>query len=257
MVVHVDETPVKTSERLSHDGIIETAEKTTYQAYIRTYSNKTTTILTVNPNKTEDSVTAGNILTQFHGIVAQDYEVKFYKFGYKHATCGAHLTRELKGMLELQMLSWAGEVRQFFLEMNTQKNKDLHSGKNSCGATLLCHYETHYDELIEKGKSHLAEMKEKNFGYDELRRMINRLEKYKDSYMLFMRDYEAPFTNNEAERDLRHCKTRQKISGCFRSWQGILDYCKIRSLLSTAKKRGQSLLDTLSCLFSKQIPAGQ
>ena len=75
--------------------------------------------------------------------------------------------------------------------------------------------------------------------------------------MLFMRNYEAPFTNNEAERDLRHCKTRQKISGCFRSWQGILDYYKIRSLLSTAKKRGQNLLDTLSCLFSKQIPAGQ
>lgn len=202
-------------------------------------------------------MTDDSILTQFHGIVAQDHEAKFYHFGGRHATCGAHLTRELKGMLELQMLPWAGEVREFFLEMNRQKKKDLHRGEKTCGAAMLCHYENRYGELVGQGKNLLAAMEPKTFGYDELRRMVNRLEKYKDSYMLFMRDYEAPFTNNEAERDLRHCKTRQKVSGCFRSWQGVLDYCKIRSLLSTAKKRGQNLLDTLAFLFSEQIPAGQ
>ena len=256
-VVHVDETPVKTSERPGQEGALETAEKTTYQAYIRTYSNKTTTVLTANPNKTEDSVQSDNILTQFHGIVAQDHEAKFYHFGDSHATCGAHLTRELKGMCELQMLPWAGEVREFFIEMNHQKKEDLHSGKNACEEILLCQYESRYDGFVEQGKRLLAGMGEKSFGSAELRRMVNRLEKYKDSYLLFMRDYEAPFTNNEAERDLRHCKTRQKISGCFRSWQGVLDYCNIRSLLSTAKKRGQNLLDTLASLFSEPIPAGQ
>jgi transposase len=256
-VIHVDETPVRTSERCGKNGIAETAGKSTYQVYIRTYSNRTTTVLTASPNKTEDSVITDNILTQFHGIVAQDHEAKFYHFGNKHATCGAHLTRELKGMLELQILPWAGEVRQFFLEMNEQKKKDLHSGKKSCEAALLCHYESRYDELVNDGKNLLAKMEEKSFGYDELRRMVNRLEKYKDNYLLFMRDYEAPFTNNEAERDLRHCKTRQKVSGCFRSWQGVVDYCNIHSLLATAKKRGQNLLNTLASLFSKQVPAEQ
>lgn len=256
-VVHVDETPVRTSERPGQNGALETAEKTTYQAYIRTYSNKTTTVLTANPNKTGDSVLSDNILTQFHGIVAQDHEAKFYHFGGSHATCGAHLTRELKGMCELQMLPWAGEVRGFFLEMNRQKKEDLHSGRTACEETLLCQYEGRYDRFVEQGKVLLAGMGEKSFGSMELRRMVNRLEKYKDSYLLFMRDYEAPFTNNEAERDLRHCKTRQKVSGCFRSWQGVLDYCKIRSLLSTAKKRGQNLLDTLAALFSAPSPAGQ
>jgi hypothetical protein len=48
-------------------------------------------------------------------------------------------------------------------------------------------------------------MPPKSFGYDELRRMVNRLEKHKDNYLLFIRNYEAPFTNNQAERDLRHC----------------------------------------------------
>ena len=217
-----------------------------------------TTILTANPYKTEESVVSDNILTQFHGIVSQDHESKFYNFGNSNATCGAHLTRELRGMHELQMLEWAANVRLFFVEMNKTKNDDVLSGKSACAPDLLCHFETYYDELLQSGKSQLETMPPKSFGFDEFRRMVNRLEKHKDSYMLFIRNYDAPFTNNLAERDLRHCKTRQKVSGCFRSWQGVLDYCKIRSLLATSKKRGENFLNTLSGVFNKTIPpAGQ
>ena len=70
-VVHVDETGIKTSERPNSAGVLETAEKTTFNAYIRTYSNKTTTVLTVNPYKTEESVFIDNVLTQFHGIISR------------------------------------------------------------------------------------------------------------------------------------------------------------------------------------------
>lgn len=73
--------------------------------------------------------------------------------------------------------------------------------------------------LVDEGKELLAGMEKKSFGYDELRRMVNRLGNYKDSYMLFMRDYKAPYINNEAERDLRHRKVRQKILGCFPAGQ--------------------------------------
>lgn len=149
-------------------------------------------------------------------------------------------------------------MRQFFIEMNKQKIEDVSRGQSSCGRDLLCRYEARYEELVEQGKRILERGQKKTFGHMELRRMVARLEDYKDTYLLFMRDYEAPFTNNEAERDLRHCKTKQKVSGCFRSWDGVLAYCKIRSLLATSKKRGINLLDSLSLLWSKQsIPAEQ
>jgi transposase len=255
-VMNVDETPIKSSERPGAGGLLETSERTTFTAYIRTYSNSRTTVLTVNPHKTAESVIADNILTQFHGIVSQDHEAKFYNFGGLHATCGAHLARDLKGLSELQMLAWADDVRQFFLEMNTHKNHDVHGGKTVCEPDLLRRFEARYDQLLQAGKIQLEAMPPKSFGYDELRRMVNRLDKYKDSYLLFIRNYQAPFTNNQAERDLRHCKTKQKVSGCFRSWQGVLDYCKIRSLLATAKKRGENLLHSLFSLCSLSIPAG-
>jgi hypothetical protein len=256
-VTGVDETPIKTSERPNKSGVLKTAEKTTFNAYIRTYSNNTTTVLTANPYKTEESVVTDNILTQFHGIVSQDHESKFYNFGSSNATCGAHLTRELRGMSELQLLEWAADVRQFFLEMNKHKNEDVHSGETSCEPVLLCRYEDRYDELMQLGRLQLEQIKPNSFAYDELRRMVNRLEKHKDNYMLFIRNYDAPFTNNLAERDLRHCKTKQKVSGCFRSWQGVLDYCKIRSFLATANKRRENLLVALAGLGDNFISAGQ
>ncbi len=249
-VINIDETPIKTSERPTDDGTLKTASHTTYNAYIRTYSNAKTTVLTAHPHKTEESVVVDNILTRFHGIIAQDHESKFYNFGYFHATCGAHLTRDLKGLSQLQMLAWAEEVRQFFLEMNRYKNEDVHEGASACDPEQLSRFEAQYDNLLQKGKYQLDSMTTKSFGYDELRRMVNRLDKYKDNYMLFIRNYDAPFTNNQAERDLRHCKTKQKVSGCFRSWQGVLDYCKIRSFLDTLHKRQEPLIPALATLCS-------
>ena len=79
--------------------------------------------------------------------------------------------------------------------------------------------------------------------------MVARLNAYKDSYLRFIRDYTAPFTNNQAERDLRHVKIRQKVSGCYRSWQGLLDYCKIRSLTGTANKRNQYAMPAIFACF--------
>jgi transposase len=244
-VLHTDETPVRTTERigLDHDAP-EKAERTTLSAYIRTYSNASTTLLTANAHKDDESVKHDNILTRFFGIVSHDHESKFYHYGTSHATCGEHLSRELKGMNELCMLPWAGQVREFFLGMNERKSKDQVEGKTACAPPILAQYEARYDELVAEGAALLSQMRKKTLGFDELRRMLKRLRTHKDAYMLFMRDYEAPFTNNQAERDLRHCKTKQKVSGCYRSWKGLLDYCKIRSLTDTTRKRGG---DVLAC----------
>ena len=255
--INVDDTQIKTSERPSKDGAMETKEKTTFSAYIRTHSNPTTTVLTAHPSKSEETIKMDNILPRFHGVLSHDHEAKFYNYGTANATCCAHLTRELKGMSELHMLPWADRVRLFFLEMNEHKLEDIGEDKTSCDAASLALFDEQYDSFVTSGKEQLGSMRPKSLGFNELRCMINRLEKHKDNYMMFMRNYAAPFTNNLAERDLRHCKTRQKVSGCFRSWQGVLDYCRIRSLISTSKKRGQNLLDSLAKLFLSPSPAGQ
>jgi hypothetical protein len=251
LVLHTDETPVRTTERPNEvTGELETAKNTTFNAYVRTYSNAITTLLTANAHKNDKGIKRDNVLTRFFGIVAQDHEAKLYKYGTRHATCGEHLGRDLRGMDELCMVRWAGRMRSFMLEMNEQKKEDIAQKRAACDPLRLHYYESWYDKLIEQGAALLAAMKKNTFGYDELRKMVKRLRDYKDSYLLFIRDYSAPFTNNQAERDLRHCKTKQKVSGCYRSWKGLLDYCKIRSLVDTTRKRGLDVMFALRACFS-------
>ena len=73
-----------------------------------------------------------------------------------------------------------------------------------------------------------------------------RLQKNKEGCLRFLTDPRIPFTNNEAERDLRMAKLRQKISGGFRSLQGACDFAILRAVIATARKQGWNVLETLA-----------
>ena len=68
----------------------------------------------------------------------------------------------------------------------------------------------------------------------------------KQDVLRFLTDPSVPFTNNLAEQDGRMMKLRQKISGGFRSEDGAKDFAVIRSVLSTARKQGWDVLQTLT-----------
>jgi len=253
-VMNTDDTTMRVLERIVYpkneetDDLVtyERAEKKSFRATLRTHSNDQSTLYTVNPKKDKKGIERDKILPAYRGKLCHDHESKFYNYGEDNSACGGHLLRDLKGLHDLYNCPWAEKVRIFVSGMNEYKNKDLALGVVSCDPQKLLFFENEYDQILELGRLELKQRKEAEWGYAEFNAMVNRLTGFKDNYMLFMRDYKVPFTNNLAERDLRSEKTKEKVSGLFRSWDGIVAHSKIRSFISTAKKRGIDLFSAIT-----------
>ena len=65
-----------------------------------------------------------------------------------------------------------------------------------------------------------------------------------------MHDFAVPFDNNLVERDARMAKVQQKISGTFRSVEMAQAFCRIRSFISTVRKRSLNMLASIETIFT-------
>gem|GEM_PF-2104522 len=77
------------------------------------------------------------------------------------------------------------------------------------------------------------------------------------SFLCFLTDLRVPFDNNQAERDLRMPKFKQKISGCLCSETGRDAFAIIRSYLSTRRKQSDDSFNSLVLTVQGQPPMPQ
>jgi transposase len=118
-----------------------------------------------------------------------------------------------------------------------------------------------YQAIIEQGKSANPSLappvdspkKRGRPKHSPAHNLLDRLESKQASVLGFMYDFDVPFDNNQAERDLRMVKLKQKISGSFRSPTGARMFCRIRGYLSSLRKQGQNVLEALIALFSGNL----
>jgi transposase len=75
--------------------------------------------------------------------------------------------------------------------------------------------------------------------------LLVRLRDFQNETLPFMYDLEVPFDNNLAERDIRVLKVQQKVSGLLRSMAGAEQFCRIHSFISTVKKQGLNVIESI------------
>ncbi len=83
--------------------------------------------------------------------------------------------------------------------------------------------------------------------------LLERFKLYHSYVLAFMNNSEFPFTNNQAERDLRMLKVQQKVSGQFKSFKGFAVHARIRSFISTLKKRKMNVMEQMRLVFEDPL----
>ena len=161
-----------------------------------------------------------------------------------HALCNEHQLRELKFLREEHQEDWAREMSAFLLDGLARRKS-----QGTLDPPRFRLLRARYHAILRKGRS-LHPRRADRGPQGKAANLLNRLEDFDLNVLAFTIFEEVPFTNNGAERDIRMEKTRQKISGCFRTLHGAKVFARIRSYISTCRKQGQNILDALESAFT-------
>ena len=211
----------------------------------------------IHTNRGRVAMDAMDILPNFGGISVHDGLSSYAQYDCEHALCNAHHLRELLFIVERYEQLWADLMITLLVEIKDQVEVAKSEGLTALSPEQLAGFEQRYQELIRQGlkanppppidpdippkKGRPKQTPAKN--------LLDRLQTNQSAVLAFMYDFRVPFDNNQAERDLRMIKLKQKISGTFRSLEGAQMFCRIRGYISTLRKQGVNVLAAIRQVF--------
>lgn len=239
LVVHVDETGLRVAGK-NH--------------WMHTCSTKHFTHLMVHTNRGKKAILSEESLApELTNYVVHDcWPTYFHLDQANHAVCNAHILRELQALIE-QKSQWAPQMHAFLLEMYAKTRQ---------GTGIYTQWRraySRYDAILKsalKNEPPPSINKRGKPGKSKGRNLAERMVAYKEYILAFIRRPEVPFTNNQAERDIRPLKTKIKVAGCFRTLLGAVHYARIRAFASTARKLGINPFSQLQNLLLNPLALG-
>jgi transposase len=155
-----------------------------------------------------------------------------------HQLCLSHQTRDLTFASEADgsdERGWALELRHIL-----GRAVRLHHERSQVSPATFARRRV----LIEKATDRLV------FGpplalQSEARRLQKRYQTHRDSLYVFLHRDDVEPTNNSSERDLRPAVIHRKVTGGYRSDRGAEASAILTTILTTARKCGENLLDAL------------
>jgi transposase len=247
-VAHVDETGLREAGAL---------------AWVHCASTTTHTVFHGDQKRGLTGTLNGGVLQLFTGVMVHDGWGPYSTFtAATHGLCNAHHLRELQKIIEdAPDLGWAKQMTDFLVGTHREVQAAKARGHTGLGKKTLDALWQEYGEILTTGNVQSpARVHPKTGGrvaQTEPRRLLNRLGPHQEDVLRFTTDFTVPFDNNQAERDIRMIKLRQKVSGCLRSTTGAEHFVSIRSVMSTARKQAVNEFEVLLGAFTGNswIPA--
>jgi transposase len=236
-VSHHDETGLRVAGKLHWGWVASTA--------LLTY-------LFIHPSRGKAALqSAQGLFEQCVNWIVHDCWSAYFALGQgRHALCGAHLVRELQALHE-RGRTWAGAMQTHLLALYKQSREGPLQGSARQEALAQ------YSRLLELGHQqeyHIVFLNEQGLATRQTYRsvgyaLLQRLEARQAQVLAFALEQGVPFSNNQAERDLRHFKVKQRVSQCFRTEGGAANYARLTGFLSTMRKQGHNVFEQLTAVM--------
>ena len=231
------------------------------RCWLHTVSTIDLTYYEPHPKRGKKATDAIGILPQFNGTLVHDAWATYFKYqSLRHALCNAHHLRDLTALVENDQQQWAALMIACLLAAKQLVATAWQAGETELPADYLERIHQLYDAIVAGGleENPLPHAppppgKRGRRKKSKARNLVERFDKHKSAILRFIHDFNVPFDNNLAERDIRMMKVQQKISGCFRSWDGAQQFCRLRSYISTIRKQGLNVWEALGSLFEGDV----
>jgi transposase len=244
-VVHFDETGLRVSGKLWWLHVACTDGLTYYF---------------VHQKRGGEAIDEINILPEFEGKAIHDGWKSYQGYDCEHFLCNAHHLRELMFIWEQYQQPWAIGMLILLGTIKSQVD-EARTAQTPLATDIIDAFETRYRTILDLGftanpppppppPSPHRRQRGGRQKQSPARNLLDRLQNQQASVLGFMYYFDVPFDNNQAERDVRMVKLKQKISGTFRSESGAQMFCRIRGYISTLRKQGLNVLDAFISLFS-------
>jgi transposase len=236
---HGDETGVRVKGKLQ---------------WLHVNSTRWLTHLAWHRKRGHEALEAIGIWPRFTGRSMRDRWASYDQYGCAHSVCGAHLLRDLT-FVEEQHQDWAGDLKAVLLGMYEAAREWRERGARRLPAHERDEWVGQYFDVLARGfaaqppPTQTTRRRQGRRKQSAAKNLLDDLVRRAEQVLAFLDDLTIPFTNNQAERDLRMVKVQQKISGTFRSELGLTAFCRIRSYLSTMRKQGHTMLAALVAAF--------
>jgi len=220
--------------------------------WLHVASNPKFTYFEVHQKRGKEAIDDIGILPHFKGRAVHDSFSSYFRYDGLHSLCNAHHMRELTYIHEQVGQVWAKQMKDCLIDIK-KKVEDARQIDDHLPQYEIQEFETLYNLIIESGyyenppperslRSKGTRGRQKK---TKARNLLERLSQRKKEVLAFMYDFNVPFDNNQAERDIRMVRVQQKISGTFRSEHGAKDFCRIRSYIATARKNSINIIETI------------
>jgi transposase len=219
--------------------------------WLHSSSTKEVTHYGVDDQRGKDATDRIGILPEKEGTIVHDNWATYFKYeNCEHGLCNAHHLRELTWFEEEENAQWASDMKDVLLDAKKQVEGAQLEGKKELPKEKIIAIEKRYDKIIKKGIKTipLPNIQIKKRGKPKKPKQLNFLErfvKHKNDILAFAKNFNIPFDNNLAERDIRMVKVKQKVSGTFRSLNGAKYFARTRSYISTIKKNGRNVFEEI------------